>query len=64
MANRKLQKTVKVAGILLAWWIFSVTAGIYNKAYLDIYSMPIFLTVSTDKNILLIMIIFLSSFYD
>jgi solute carrier family 35 protein E1 len=44
MANRKLQKTVKVAGILLAWWIFSVTAGIYNKAYLDIYSMPIFLT--------------------
>ena len=45
MANRKLQKTVKVAGILFAWWIFSVTAGIYNKAYLDIYSVPIFLTV-------------------
>jgi len=45
MTNRKLQKTVKVAGILFAWWIFSVTAGIYNKAYLDIYSMPIFLTV-------------------
>jgi hypothetical protein len=42
-----LRKTFRVILILLGWWIFSVTAGLYNKDYLLLYRLPIYLTVLT-----------------
>jgi solute carrier family 35 protein E1 len=40
------RKTLRVVVILLCWWIFSITAGLYNKDYLNLYKLPIYLTLA------------------
>ena len=39
------KKQFKIFVLILLWYITSIAAGLYNKEFLDIYPLPIVLTV-------------------
>lgn len=55
-------RIIKITLMMLAWYITSISAGIYNKAYLNLHRLPIFLTFAQSFVDLLCGIIFLGIF--
>ena len=55
-------RIIRITILMVGWYISSIAAGIYNKAYLNIHPLPVLLTMSQSVIDVACCVIFLSLF--